>query len=631
MEFRKDINGLRALAVLSVVVFHFDSTWMPGGFAGVDIFFVISGYLMTGIIFTGLKSDKFNLFSFYKSRAKRIIPALAALCLAVFAFGWFFLGNSEFLNLARHSLGSLLFFSNFLYWGEAGYFDAVSTSKWLLHTWSLSVEWQFYMLYPLLVMALVRFFSGEVARILILALSVICMLLSVYFTFRWPDASYYLLPARSWEMLLGAVVFLFPWSVTRKQSFLLFFLGVILVCISFISFSSEDFWPGYLAAIPVAGTALVLYANRKNSIVLTNPFSQKIGLWSYSIYLWHWPIVVFLYFHGPSISLSLKLVGIFASIVLGALSYYLVERGRGYVMKMSFASFALAFCVVTISQNDNVNELREYTAQYEKKDWVEFYKKSYVPGGEYWFACNAARHLVKTGELRVEGKCIENKGAGGVVLWGDSHAGALSGVIPSILKDGVAYNQLASTACAASWSESLYRERQNRGKPRDLGCSFQNDLMRELVAKVKPNTVIIVQARDHESRGLVATALELKRLGVENVILVGPVPQWLPSLPQVLSKPHKTVNELLLSDSLDPKAVKSNSELKKQLAAHPDIKFVDIIGNYCLENEVGLACKYMADDEHLMAFDYGHPTPEGAALIVEELLKPKIDAALVRY
>src|SRR5690606_8282783 len=129
----------------------------------------------------------------------------------------------------------------------AGYFDAVSTSKWLLHTWSLSVEWQFYMLYPLLVMALVRFFSGEVARILILALFVICMLLSVYFTFRWPDASYYLLPARSWEMLLGAVVFLFPWAVTRKQSFLLLFLGVILVCISFISFSGEDFWPGYLA------------------------------------------------------------------------------------------------------------------------------------------------------------------------------------------------------------------------------------------------------------------------------------------------------------------------------------------------------------------------------------------------
>ncbi|RXU20280.1 acyltransferase family protein, partial [Pseudomonas syringae] len=139
MDFRKDINGLRAIAVIAVLLFHFHPDWLPGGFAGVDVFFVISGYLITGIILRGLRSGKFRLAAFYRSRAKRIVPALAVLCFALLLLGWFALLPLDYSALGTHVASSLGFVSNFVYWREAGYFTASAHEKWLLHTWSLSV------------------------------------------------------------------------------------------------------------------------------------------------------------------------------------------------------------------------------------------------------------------------------------------------------------------------------------------------------------------------------------------------------------------------------------------------------------------------------------------------------------
>jgi peptidoglycan/LPS O-acetylase OafA/YrhL len=135
MQFRKDINGLRAIAVIAVVLFHFNAAWMPGGFAGVDVFFVISGFLMTGIIFKGLEQKSFSILKFYVARANRIVPALAVLCLALLVFGWFYLTPLDYRALGKHVGGSMVFLSNIMYWKEAGYFDTASHGKWLLHTW----------------------------------------------------------------------------------------------------------------------------------------------------------------------------------------------------------------------------------------------------------------------------------------------------------------------------------------------------------------------------------------------------------------------------------------------------------------------------------------------------------------
>ena len=210
MKFREDINGLRAIAVMGVVLFHFMPQTLSGGFSGVDIFFVISGFLMTGIIFNGFELRNFSIFKFYRSRLYRIAPALIFLCLSLLFLGWFILIPSDYKVLGKHVTSSLLFFSNVIYLRESGYFDAGSYDKWLLHTWSLSVEWQFYLIYPLIMVALKRFYSIKIMKAIILACAIIGFIVSVIVTYKWTDSAYYLLPTRMWQMLIGGVVFLYP-------------------------------------------------------------------------------------------------------------------------------------------------------------------------------------------------------------------------------------------------------------------------------------------------------------------------------------------------------------------------------------------------------------------------------------
>lgn len=324
MGFRTDINGLRAIAVISVVLFHFNAAWLPGGFAGVDVFFVISGFLMTGIIFKGLENSSFSVMHFYLSRANRIIPALAVLCLILLALGWFYLAPLQYKELGKHTASSIGFISNIIYWKESGYFDASSHEKWLLHTWSLSVEWQFYIIYPLVLVAMKRFMSVQVMKWIILAGSVIGFVFCVVATYKWANPSYYLLPARAWEMMVGGVAYLFPFDFKEKTKIKLETLGVALILIS-CAFISEDYlWPGYLALVPVLGAFLIIHTNRNSSLLTSNFIMQKIGLWSYSIYLWHWPIVVALYTFNNK-DHSYIYFGISLSIFLGFLSYRFVE------------------------------------------------------------------------------------------------------------------------------------------------------------------------------------------------------------------------------------------------------------------------------------------------------------------
>lgn len=324
MNFRKDINGLRAFAVIGVLLFHFNAAWMPGGFAGVDVFFVISGFLMTGIIFRGIEQEKFSILNFYVARANRIIPALALLCLVLLAFGWFYLTPVEYRSLGKHAASSIGFLSNIIYWTEAGYFDAASHEKWLLHTWTLSVEWQFYIIYPLILVAMRKFLSIKTMRLTILAATVLGFIFCVYSTYKWPNASYFLLSARAWEMLIGGVAYLYPFTLQESRKKLLEKIGLVLVVGSYFLISAENAWPGYLALFPVLGSFLIIQAQRNDSIITSNIVFQKIGTWSYSIYLWHWPLVVIIYtFALPEYYIYL---GLLLSILLGFLSYKYVEK-----------------------------------------------------------------------------------------------------------------------------------------------------------------------------------------------------------------------------------------------------------------------------------------------------------------
>jgi len=180
MNFRQDINGLRAIAVLAVILFHFNPAWLPGGFAGVDVFFVISGYLMTSIIYRGLSNDNLSVLQFYLARGRRIIPALLAPCLLLLVLGWFVFLPLDYAALGKHVAASVSFVSNMVYWKESSYFAAGAHEKWLLHTWSLSVEWQFYLLYPLCLLVLKRWFGLKSLRWLLLAGSVLGYGLACY-------------------------------------------------------------------------------------------------------------------------------------------------------------------------------------------------------------------------------------------------------------------------------------------------------------------------------------------------------------------------------------------------------------------------------------------------------------------
>jgi len=324
MQFRYDINGLRAIAVLAVVLFHFNPQWLPGGFSGVDVFFVISGFLMTSIIFNGVEKNTFNLFKFYTARANRIIPVLAAMSAILLLFGWFYLLPTDYRDLGRQVEKSSLFISNLLFAKGGGYFDTAEHTKWLLHTWSLSVEWQFYIFFPIIIIALKKYLSFTNLKRVAIGLFLASFVYCIYATYKDSKTAYFLLTSRAWEMLLGGLAFLYPWSLKNKlhqittQCF-----GLILIVASYFLISKDTPWPGYMALIPVLGAYLIIVSNYQNNILINSPVFRYIGKWSYSIYVWHWPLVVFGFYFTLT---DWWIYGIPLSILLGFLSYQFIEK-----------------------------------------------------------------------------------------------------------------------------------------------------------------------------------------------------------------------------------------------------------------------------------------------------------------
>lgn len=338
-KFRYDINGLRAYAVALVVLFHFEIFGFSGGFIGVDVFFVISGFLMTKIIVSSLAKNTFSFLQFYISRANRIIPALAALISIIGVIGWFTLLPQEFKDYAKHSLASLSFLSNIQYFRESGYFDAVSHEKLLLHTWSLSVEWQFYIILPILLFLIVKLFKSiNFLKFLYIIIFLISLLLSIYFTKNYASASFYLLPTRAWEMMAGGLIFLYFDKVNFKKNSkkILDLLGFSLIILSLILFTGKSDWPSYNALLPVIGSFLILLANNNDSPFTNNKIAQFLGNTSYSIYLWHWPLVFYLAYLEKSNNTVFISGAIILSVVLGWISYKFIENPtRKYLSNLS--------------------------------------------------------------------------------------------------------------------------------------------------------------------------------------------------------------------------------------------------------------------------------------------------------
>lgn len=328
VKFREDINGLRAWAVLAVLLFHFSLIGLPGGFAGVDVFFVISGYLMTAIIIGGYEKGHFSIWKFYMARARRILPALIVLILVLLVFGWFWLPTTYYQELGIQSAYSMSFLSNIFYWRSADYFDTAAEEKWLLHTWSLAVEAQFYLLYPIFIALVWRIWKSFKAIIIgLILLFSLSFLFNLVLSIVRPSAAFYLLPTRGWELAAGGLVYfiakyrVLPSTLKRYS----YWLGWILVLSSFILINQYLAWPSYLALLPVIGTSLIILAEQENCKLTNNALAQWLGDRSYSLYLWHWPLIVALYFANLENEWHWVIPAFALSILLAHLSYQFVE------------------------------------------------------------------------------------------------------------------------------------------------------------------------------------------------------------------------------------------------------------------------------------------------------------------
>lgn len=345
VKYRPDIDGLRALAVLLVVGYHAFPTVVPSGFIGVDIFFVISGFLISNIIFNGILEKNFSLTHFYSRRIRRIFPALTLVLASCLLFGWFLLWQDEYQQLAKHTQGAALFISNFLLWLESGYFDAAAEVKPLLHLWSLGIEEQFYFVWPIIVWIIFRFRAS--ALFLILALAATSFLVNLWLLRTNAVSAFYLPQSRCWELLAGSLLAYLTntnvasqsklvralqknWLNNARLSHFTAIAGVTLLVLSVWLIDQTKVFPGYWALLPILSAVCLIHSGQTsnlNALVLKNPVLVWFGLISFPLYLWHWPLLTFARIaqsDTPHWIIRLSLVAL--SILLAWLTYQVVEK-----------------------------------------------------------------------------------------------------------------------------------------------------------------------------------------------------------------------------------------------------------------------------------------------------------------
>lgn len=427
-EFRTDINGLRAVAVLSVLLYHFDLTAFRGGYVGVDVFFVISGFLMTQIVVTRLGEGRFSFAQFYAARLKRIVPALGVLCLLLLVAGFFWLTAFNYDKLGRDAFSSLLFKSNISYARKTAYFEAVSRERWLLHTWSLSVEAQFYLLYPFILIALHRMKRLTAGVALLLAAS---LAWAGFYTPHNPSSAFYLLPSRMWEFLAGGLVFLLPRPVAHLEK-----AGIALILAAVFLYPDTLAYPGIYALLPVAGAALVLQAQSRG-VLLSNRVAQFFGDISYSLYLWHWPVVLVVKYCDVALTPAVCAAMTLAATLLAGASYRFVETpcrhwrlpDRRALVYCAAAVLAVALPALLVSKaNGFPSRMPESvrTVELQAKDVQSREAECFSEPRKIVSPCHLGASAPAT-----------------VALWGDSHANAVFETVDAALKrtrrGGVSY------------------------------------------------------------------------------------------------------------------------------------------------------------------------------------------------
>jgi peptidoglycan/LPS O-acetylase OafA/YrhL len=336
INYRREIDGLRALAVLPVILFHAGFQSFSGGFVGVDVFFVISGYLITSIILFEKQAGTFTLLNFYERRARRILPTLFIVMLACLPFAWIWLLPTDMKDFSQSLVAVTFFGSNFLFWLKSGYFATDTDLKPLLHTWSLSVEEQYYLLFPLLVLFMWRF-NKRWLLLTLLILALLSLSLAQWGSHHKPIATFYLLPMRGWELLIGTFVAFYTYNngnIVKKLNFIysqiFALLGLSLIIYSIFEFTEDTPFPSLYTLVPTLGTALIIvFATSKTWVgrLLSHKLFVGIGLISYSAYLWHQPLFAFArHYYLDEPTLTVYLILILSSLLLAYFSWKYVEK-----------------------------------------------------------------------------------------------------------------------------------------------------------------------------------------------------------------------------------------------------------------------------------------------------------------
>lgn len=490
--YRPDIDGLRAVAILSVLVYHVSPTALPGGFIGVDVFFVISGFLISSLIFKELENGGFQFGDFYIRRVRRIFPALALVMSATLLAGWFILTTHQFAQLSKHAMGGAAFSANLLQWREAGYFDTDSRLKPFLHLWSLGIEEQFYIFWPIAVVLMWR--RQFPAMLLVL------ILLSFGFNIiRTPHhavGAFYLPFGRAWELLVGALLAykaarwgsLFtllrsskihlPVDVPVRLKAVAAPFGMFLIVAGLVAIRPDAEFPGWWAVLPVVGTALLIGAGPDASLNakwLSHPLAVFIGLISYPLYLWHWPLLAFLRItNATEPMLAARIGAAFLAFLLATLTYLLVEaplrRSRwprtlivGVLVAMMFVIFMVGYFGF---RKDDVKPL-----PFQISDCSGILSQT----------SDVYRHCRIIGDPRLKKTLF---------LWGDSHANSwLVGIAKLSKQNGAKLIMVQHPGCPP-----VLGVRRSLGEGLAEACSSfaLADHVMSLIKKTAPERIILV-------------------------------------------------------------------------------------------------------------------------------------------
>ncbi len=619
MKYRAEIDGLRAFAVLPVILFHAGFEWLSGGFIGVDIFFVISGYLITTIIITEMADGKFSLVNFYERRARRILPALFFVMAVCLPFAWFWLTPNDLKDFGQSLVAVSTFSSNILFWSESGYFDTVAELKPMLHTWSLAVEEQYYILFPIFIMLTWR--MGIKWIIVFLTIFFLISLgVAQWGAYNSPSAAFYLLPTRGWELLIGVFLAFYlqynkhPKSTSLNQ--VLSMLGFIMISYSVVAFDKSTPFPSLYTLIPTIGTGLLILSAVPNTLIykllITKPIVW-IGLISYSAYLWHQPILAFARHRlvGETSEILLVMLCIASSLAMAWFSWAFIENptrnkkkiSRGTVFKGSF--FGMIFFIMCGSFLIYTNGNMVFQPDTHKKVYQVFYNPAdYVD----------KRHV----SLTLNNFDTTNE-KNDILVIGDSFSKDL---VNAAYEVGLNSSMEFSTFYIPSVCGVFFVGSSKNPQYMDAACSKENSFHNEKLLrlmKIADEIWVASSWNDYSPSFMAESVLNIKEIN-KNVTVFGSKYFGIVSANRFKHTDQKSWIKPISSSQKDLKQLKGLTVLNKKLQREvikADGVFVDTQKLIC-NNDVYNCFNYVDGD--IVSYDGEHLTPFGARLFGERVL-----------